>query len=175
MNRKKTNGIKIFLNEVLSVLFNRIDFNRVYERRILFASKLYHKGGKINQGLAILFHTYYRNIYPSEIYPQVTFEGDVHIPHCVGIVIGKTSIIGHSTTIMPNVVIGARYSPNHENNKGRRHAKIGANCFLGANSTIIGDITIGDNVTIGAGAVVTRDIPSCSIVTGINNIREKKE
>ena len=37
---------------------------------------------------------------------------------------------------------------------------------LGANVTIIGDITIGNNVTIGAGSVVVKDVPDNSVVVG---------
>lgn len=43
---------------------------------------------------------------------------------------------------------------------------IGNNVTLGANVTIIGDITIGDNCIIGAGAVVVKSIPANSIVVG---------
>lgn len=37
---------------------------------------------------------------------------------------------------------------------------------IGSNSTILGGITIGENAIVGAGAVVTKDIPSNSIVAG---------
>ena len=57
--------------------------------------------------------------------------------------------------------------------KGRRHAKIGNNCILGINSTILGAVEIGDNVIIGANALVTKDIPANSIVTGVNQIRSR--
>lgn len=43
---------------------------------------------------------------------------------------------------------------------------IGNNVSLGANVTIIGDITIGDNVIVGAGSVVVKDVPSNCIVAG---------
>jgi hypothetical protein len=33
---------------------------------------------------------------------------------------------------------------------------------------------IGDDVTIGAGAIVTKDVPSHSIVKGLNQIRPKR-
>ena len=36
---------------------------------------------------------------------------------------------------------------------------------IGSNATIL-PVTIGDNVVIGAGAVVTKDIPSNSVVKG---------
>jgi serine acetyltransferase len=43
---------------------------------------------------------------------------------------------------------------------------IGNNVSLGANVTIIGDITIGNNVIVGAGSVVVNDIPDNCVVVG---------
>ncbi len=43
---------------------------------------------------------------------------------------------------------------------------IGSNVFLGANSVVMPGVTIGDNVIIGAMCVVTKDIPSNSVVAG---------
>lgn len=45
--------------------------------------------------------------------------------------------------------------------------------MIGANATIIGNITIGEESTIAAGAVVTKDIPSNSVVIGNNRILKK--
>jgi serine acetyltransferase len=44
---------------------------------------------------------------------------------------------------------------------------VGNNVFLGINVTVMPGVTIGDNVVIGAGAVVTRDIPSNSVAVGV--------
>lgn len=44
--------------------------------------------------------------------------------------------------------------------------KIGNDCFIGANVTILPGITIGDRVVIGAGSVVTKNIESDSIAVG---------
>ena len=38
--------------------------------------------------------------------------------------------------------------------------------MIGAGACVLGKIVIGDNVTIGANAVVTKDIPSDSVVIG---------
>ncbi len=113
-----------------------------------------------------------RNIkrYGCEIYPQATIGKGFYMPHCVGIVIGNTTIIGENCVVFPNVVFGARYSPKGDNPQGRRHAKVGNNCVFGANSTIFGDITIGNNVTVGAGAVVTKDVPDNTTVVGVNKL-----
>ena len=43
---------------------------------------------------------------------------------------------------------------------------IGDNVSIGANATIIGDITICNNVIIGAGSVVVKDVPDNCIVSG---------
>ena len=88
-------------------------------------------------------------------------------------VVGNTTVLGKNCTIFPNVVFGARYSPNKKESKGRRHALVGDNCTFGANSSIIGNITIGNNVIVGAGAVITKDIPDNSIVIGNNIIIER--
>ena len=44
---------------------------------------------------------------------------------------------------------------------------IGKNCFIGHNSIILKNVRIGDNVIVGAGAVVTKSIPSNSVVAGV--------
>lgn len=41
--------------------------------------------------------------------------------------------------------------------------KVGDNCFIGANSTIMPGVTIGDGSIIAVGAVVTKDVPAGEI------------
>ena len=43
---------------------------------------------------------------------------------------------------------------------------IGKNCFIAVNSLILPGIKIGDEVIVGAGTVVTKDVPSNSVVAG---------
>ena len=45
--------------------------------------------------------------------------------------------------------------------------KVGNNCFLGLGSTIMGGVIIGDNCIIGAGSIVTKNVPSNSVVAGV--------
>ena len=45
--------------------------------------------------------------------------------------------------------------------------KIGNNCFLGNGCKILPNVNIGDNVIIGAGSIVTKNVPSNSVVAGI--------
>lgn len=46
-------------------------------------------------------------------------------------------------------------------------AKVNSFTQLGSNSTILPDVEIGANVIVGAGAVVTKNVPSNSIVVGV--------
>lgn len=40
------------------------------------------------------------------------------------------------------------------------------NCFIGANSVILGNVRIGPNAIVAAGAVVTKDVPEGTVVGG---------
>lgn len=58
--------------------------------------------------------------------------------------------------------------------------KIGNNVHIGWNAIIMPNVTIGDNCIIGAGAIVTKDIPSNSVAVGVparvvENINEYRE
>jgi acetyltransferase-like isoleucine patch superfamily enzyme len=44
---------------------------------------------------------------------------------------------------------------------------IGSGCWIGNGARICGPLTIGDNAIVAAGAVVTKDVPSCAIVAGV--------
>jgi maltose O-acetyltransferase len=44
---------------------------------------------------------------------------------------------------------------------------IGRNVWIGSNVTILPGVTIGDNSIVAAGAVVTRDVPTNSLVAGV--------
>lgn len=46
------------------------------------------------------------------------------------------------------------------------HTFIGKNCFIAVNAIILPGVKIGDEVIVGAGSVVTKDIPSNTVVAG---------
>lgn len=48
----------------------------------------------------------------------------------------------------------------------RLDTNIGKRCFIGANAVIMAGVSIGDEVVVGAGAIVTKDVPSHCIVAG---------
>lgn len=43
---------------------------------------------------------------------------------------------------------------------------IGANCFIGSNSTIVAPVTIGDDAFVAAGSVITKNVPSDALAIG---------
>ena len=44
---------------------------------------------------------------------------------------------------------------------------IGNDCWIGANAVILPGVTIGEHSVVAAGAVVTKDVPSHSLVAGV--------
>lgn len=61
---------------------------------------------------------------------------------------------------------------NHEEHTDRYlcrfgRVEVGSNVYIGADAIINFGVTIGDNCIVAAGAVVTKDVPSGSVVAGI--------
>lgn len=79
--------------------------------------------------------------------------------------------IGDNVFIGPNVSIYTACHPLNpdERNTGVEWAEpvtIGNSVWIGGGATIVPGVTIGDNAVIGAGSVVTRDVPSNTVVAG---------
>ena len=80
--------------------------------------------------------------------------------------------IGDNVMIGPNVLITTVEHPISLKGRRKRLAKatpvnIGSDVWIGGNVVILPGVTVGDNVVIGAGAVVTKDIPSNSVAMGV--------
>jgi len=98
------------------------------------------------------------------------FNINVHINASAGGVIR----IGESCLIGPNVVMR---TANHRYDKSnificrQGHVagdiEIEDDVWIGANAVILGGIRIGKSSVVGAGAVVTKDIPSMAIALGV--------
>lgn len=55
----------------------------------------------------------------------------------------------------------------HDFSRGlKMNTYVGKRCFIGANAIIMAGVKIGDEVIVGSGAIVTKDVPSNSIVAG---------
>lgn len=97
-----------------------------------------------------------------DIHPGATIGKRFFVDHATGVVIGETAIVGDDVVIYQGVSLGGvSFS------KGKRHPTIGNKVVIGANATILGDISVGDRVRIGAGSVVLKDVPPDSTVVGV--------
>ncbi|WP_144290395.1 sugar O-acetyltransferase [Chitinilyticum litopenaei] len=79
--------------------------------------------------------------------------------------------IGHHTLIGPGVRLLTAFHPVDPSERQRwafwaRPITIGENVWIGADALILAGVTIGDHSVIGAGSVVTRDVPRCTLVAG---------
>ena len=80
--------------------------------------------------------------------------------------------IGNHVMIGPNTLIttvGHPLSPlkRRDYMAQAKPVTIGDDVWIGGNVTILPGVTIGNNVVVAAGAVVTRDVPSNTLVAGI--------
>lgn len=106
----------------------------------------------------------------ADIHPAAKIGKNLFIDHCLGVVIGETSVIGDNCTIYQNVTLGGTGKE-----KGKRHPTLGNNVVVGAGAKVLGGVTIGDNVKIGANSVVLKDVPANCTVVGVNRIVNAKQ
>lgn len=87
--------------------------------------------------------------------------------------VGKGALINLNCTVGHDCIIGdfVEMSPGTHISG---HCKIGKFSVFGTNSTVLPQLSIGDNVIIGAGTVVTKDIPSNSLVIGPRLLKIRK-
>ena len=81
-----------------------------------------------------------------------------------GIYIGKNTIITSGVTILSHKLIPIKSQDKYI---GRNvDTRIGDFCVIGTGAIILSGVTIGNDVVVAAGSVVTKDIPSNTIVGG---------
>ena len=90
-----------------------------------------------------------------EIHPAAKIGRRLVIDHGMGVVIGETAIIGEDCLIYHGVTLGSRTGE-----VGKRHPTLGSNVVIGAQATVLGNITVGDGASVGAASVVTKDVPA---------------
>jgi acetyltransferase-like isoleucine patch superfamily enzyme len=102
---------------------------------------------------------------------QTLIEGDVVIGDRVtvksGVQIWDGSVIGDDVFIGPNATFSNDLYP-----RSKQYPEIflgvtiKSGASIGANATLLPGITIGEKALVGAGAVVTKDVPSRAVVVG---------
>ncbi|MFE7019314.1 serine O-acetyltransferase EpsC [Microbacterium sp. NPDC057650] len=97
-----------------------------------------------------------------EIHPAAVIGRRFFIDHGMGVVIGETAEIGDDVMLYHGVTLGGR-----TRDAGKRHPTLEDGVLVGAGAKILGPIVIGAGTAIGANAVVTKDAPADSVLTGV--------
>lgn len=146
-------------------------------RRITFQlNTVYHTPDEIRVLLSDLFG--YQVPRSFRVFPpfytdfgkNIRIGEDVFINACChfqdhgGVVLGDECQIGHNVVF---ATLNHDLSPATRKNTYPAPIVLGKNVWVGSNATILQGVTIGDNAVIGAGAVVTRDVETNTVVGGI--------
>ncbi|MGF6094392.1 DapH/DapD/GlmU-related protein [Pseudomonas sp. 18175] len=89
------------------------------------------------------------------------------------ITIGTCCDLGHGIEF----IVGSHELGSQERRAGKGTARpivVGNGCWIGARSIILGGVTIGDGAIVAAGAVVTRDVPTNTLVAGVPAVIKKE-
>lgn len=101
-----------------------------------------------------------------DIHPSCEIERGLNLDRYFpqGIHVGAHTILTSRVTILSHKLIPRRSLGRYDGE--RVNTYIGEWCVIGIGATVMGGVRIGDQVVVGAGAVVTRDVPSNSVVAG---------
>ena len=134
------------------------------------------KGVKIMTGTTIKSFSYLESCYIGKncsigpfarLRPEAILQNEVKIGNFVEIKksnlankvkVNHLSYLGDSK-VGKNTNIGAGTITCNYDGKNKYKSKIGNNCFVGTNSSIIAPVNIGENSYIAAGSVITKDVP----------------
>jgi len=130
----------------------------------IWAYRLAHRmwSTPVLRGPARILSQFARFLTGIEIHPGATIGRRFFIDHGMGVVIGETAEIGDDVMLYHGVTLGGRSLK-----QGKRHPTLGNRVTVGAGAKVLGPLHIGDDSAVGANAVVTQDVPSDSIATGI--------
>ena len=95
---------------------------------------------------------------------QVTVGNNVTLK--CGVYLWDGIILKDNVFVGPNVTFTNDTYPRSNKSFNLKHTTVERGASLGANSTLLGGITIGESSLIGVGSVVTKDVPSFSLVYG---------
>ncbi len=98
-----------------------------------------------------------------DIHPTVILERKLHLDRLypAGVHIGAHSLIASGVTILSH-----DHCKRVDGHPLLIDTYIGKRCFIAVNATILPGVHVGDEVIVGAGAVVTKNVPSNVVVAG---------
>lgn len=95
---------------------------------------------------------------------DVFINSGCHFQDQGGIEIGDGAMLGHNVML---ATINHDLDPAQDRKNHYAPITIGAHVWVGSNATILPGVTIGEWSVVAAGAVVTRDVPPCTVVGGV--------
>lgn len=81
-----------------------------------------------------------------------------------GVALGDGCLIGHNVVF---ATLNHGIAPEERALMNPAPIQLGKNVWVGSNSTILQGVTIGDNAIVAAGSVITKDVPTNTIVGGV--------
>lgn len=126
------------------------------------------KQGKKEEAMKINYECHSK--FGADLHPAAEIGEYFFIDHATGIVIGETTVIGDHVMLYQGVTLGGTTT-----SKGKRHPTLGNHVVIGANASVLGNITVGNNVRIGAGSVVVKPVPDNCTVVGVPGKIVKRE
>ncbi|OKS86399.1 serine acetyltransferase [Mucilaginibacter polytrichastri] len=122
---------------------------------------------KIYYYLGFIYLLFYKILvewfFSTEIPWNVKIGKNLSLFHGQALVISNQVVIGHNCTLRQSTTIGNKQLANGGYSSS---PVIGNYVDIGSNVCIIGPVTINDQVLIGSGAIVVKDVPPHSTVTG---------
>ena len=106
--------------------------------------------------------------------PQALVDEKAHVGNFVELkktYLGKGSKANHftylgDTEVGPGVNFGAGTITCNYDGKNKFKTVVGADCFIGSNTSLVAPVTIGDGALIGAGSVIVEDVPAGKMALG---------
>lgn len=145
----------------ITAMLNRLTFNDAEEIRAVFSDLI---GKKVDESFILIPPFYSTGGTDIRIGRNVFINQNCTMYDLAGLDIGDDVMIGPNVSIITSC---------HPISPSQRHTaviakpiRIERNVWIGAGATIIGGVTIGENSVVGAGSVVTRDVPSNTLVGG---------
>lgn len=142
---------------VMSVLLFHKGFHALAAYRI--ANSLQNQG---RFGLARHFQSIISRVFAADIHPSCHIGPGCYLSSGCDVVIGETASIGSNCLLMHGVTLGGTGKES-----GDRHPKVGNHVFIGAQSTVLGNIKIGDGCVINPCSVVTKPVEADTRVGGV--------
>jgi acetyltransferase-like isoleucine patch superfamily enzyme len=101
-----------------------------------------------------------------DIHPTCQLERGLNLSRANprGVHVGAHTILTSNVTILAHKLIPQKSRGRYVGEPVDTH--IGQWCMIGIGAVIMGGVRIGDEVVVGAGAVVTKDVPSNTIIAG---------